>query len=87
LTTTECCVIIPSKWISSPARLFSAATPLGDHIVPQEQRETAAEQRGSSLFFRSPHRRRPRISAGNAIPAADYFLQKQQKQRELPFIG
>jgi hypothetical protein len=31
--------------------------------------------------------RRPRISAGNATPAADYFLQKQQKQRELPFIG
>jgi hypothetical protein len=56
-------------------------------IISQEQQETATEQRGASLFFRPPNRHRPRISAGNEILVADYLREKQQKQRELPFIG
>src|ERR1700732_1026212 len=48
----------------------------------RKQRQTAEEQRAVSLFYRSPHLSRPRISAENAIPCADNFRQKQQKQRE-----
>src|ERR1700694_600733 len=48
-----------------------------------QQRKTAAKQRGCPLFFDSPNRRRPRISAGKDAPAADNFLQKQQRQREV----
>jgi hypothetical protein len=44
--------------------------------------ETAAEQRSVSLFFRSPRRRRPRISVENAMSIADNLWEKQQKQRE-----
>ena len=49
---------------------------------PAKQRETAAEQRDTSLFFRWPNRRRPRVPAEDVIPFADNFLQEQQKQRE-----
>jgi hypothetical protein len=44
--------------------------------------ETAAKQRQIPLFFRSPSRRKPRISAENAMFFADNFRQKQRKQRE-----
>jgi creatinine amidohydrolase len=40
----------------------------------------------AGLFFASPHQRRPRVSAGNGVPVADNFLQKQQKQREPPHL-
>jgi hypothetical protein len=36
----------------------------------------------SPLFFRSPNRREPRISAKNAISMADNSLPKQRKQQE-----
>jgi hypothetical protein len=39
---------------------------------------------GDFAVFRSPHRRRPRISAAEAMPSADNLRQKQQKQREPP---
>jgi hypothetical protein len=48
----------------------------------EKQRKTAAEQRQIPLFFRSPSRRKPRISAENAMSFADKFPAKQQKQRE-----
>jgi hypothetical protein len=44
--------------------------------------ETAAKQRQIPLFFRSSSRRKPRISAENAISFADNFRQKQQKQQK-----
>jgi hypothetical protein len=44
------------------------------------------ETAGMSLFFNSPNRRRPRISAGKEVPVADNLLQKQQKQREVPCL-
>jgi len=53
-------------------------------LDPTKQRITAAEQRESPLFLRSPSRRRPRIPAENAITFADNFLRKQRKQREAP---
>ena len=54
-------------------------------LDPAKQRITAAEQRESPLFLRSPSRRRPRIPAENAITFADNFLRKQRKQREAAF--
>jgi len=50
-----------------------------------KQRRTAQEQRTPPLFLRSPNRRRPRISAEKEMSKADNFLQKQQKQREVPW--
>jgi hypothetical protein len=46
--------------------------------------ETATEQRASPLFFCSPYRCRPRISAANAISMADNLPQQQQKQQRVP---
>jgi hypothetical protein len=40
-----------------------------------------------SLLFCLPDRPRSRISAAKEQPAADNFLQKQQKQRGLPEKG
>jgi hypothetical protein len=39
------------------------------------------KQRALLLFSRLPNRRRPRISAENAMSVADNFVQKQQKQQ------
>jgi len=41
----------------------------------------SGKQRATLLFSRLPNRRRPRISAENAMSVADNFVQKQQKQQ------
>jgi hypothetical protein len=76
-----------SKWVSSSARSnYFRDNASSRLLLPgQEERKTAAEQRGVSLFFCSPNRRRTRISAGNAISLADNFPQKQREQREQRF--
>jgi hypothetical protein len=43
------------------------------------QTKTAKEQRGCRLFYRSPNRRQPRISAVDEISMADSLLDEQQK--------
>jgi hypothetical protein len=53
-------------------------------LLQPKQRRTAKEQRTLPLFFHSPNRRRPRISAEKEMSAADNLLQKQQQQREVP---
>jgi hypothetical protein len=69
--------------VSARSNYFPRQRPSAITLLAQEQRKTAAEQRGASLFYRSANRRRPRISAGNAMSVADNFLQKQQKQQNL----
>jgi hypothetical protein len=46
------------------------------------QTKTAKEQRAWRLFYRSPNRRQPRISAVDEISMADSLPDEQQKQRE-----
>jgi len=53
-------------------------------LFQPKQRGTAKEQPTPPLFLRPPNRRRPRISAENEMSTADNFLQKQQKQPEVP---
>jgi hypothetical protein len=54
-------------------------------VLPlREQWKTAAKQRAISLFCRSPHRQRPRISAENAMSSADNLWQKQQNSGNYP---
>src|SRR5215469_13137050 len=48
----------------------------------RKQRITAAKQRAVPLFYCSPHRPKPRISAEKGMSCADNLRQKQQKQRE-----
>jgi hypothetical protein len=78
-----------SKWVSSSARSnYFRDNASSRLLLPgQEQQKTAAEQRGVSLFFCSPNRRRARISAGSAISLADNFPQKQREQRFDPVVG
>src|SRR5262249_1053639 len=49
--------------------------------------ENSGRTAGSPLFFWSPNRRRPRISAENEMSTADQLPEKQQKQREVPCVG
>jgi len=67
--------------------LSPAAVPLLRFLFfsQPKQRRTAQEQRTPPLFLRSPNRRRPKISAEKEMSKADNFLQKQQKQREVPW--
>jgi hypothetical protein len=46
------------------------------------QTKTAKEQPACRLFYRSPNRRQPRISAVDEISMADSLPDEQQKQRE-----
>jgi hypothetical protein len=50
----------------------------------QKQRITTTKTAGDFAVFRSPHQRRPRISAEEAMPSADNLRQKQLKQRKPP---
>src|SRR5207237_5764347 len=49
-----------------------------NRLLTQEQRQTAVEQRGHSLFSRSLKRQRPRISAQNENDDADNLPRKQR---------
>jgi hypothetical protein len=70
--------------VTGTLKPFSATTPLRDSFC---SRKNSGKQRNASLFFRSPNRRRPRISAGNAISVAADFLQKQREQRFTPVVA
>jgi hypothetical protein len=48
--------------------------------------KSSEKQRPRWLFFIAANRREPSVSAANAMSFADNFLQKQQKQRDLPPI-
>jgi hypothetical protein len=50
----------------------------GSHEKAKNRSRTA----GGSLFFCSPNRRRPRISAEKVISFADNLLEKQRKQQK-----
>jgi hypothetical protein len=49
--------------------------------------KSAQKQRAIPLFSRSLNRRRPKISAENAIAPADNLVQEQQKQQITGIIG
>ncbi|SRR6266851_2308639 len=88
LTRTPYCDIVAG--MQSPSlgamNLSPAVVPLLRFLdfFQRKQRGTAKEQRTPPLFLRSPNRRRPRIAAEKEMSTADNFLQKQQKQREVP---
>src|SRR6266849_670086 len=88
LTRTPYCDIVAG--MQSPSlgamNLSPAVVPLWRFLdfFQRKQRRTAKEQRTPPLFLRSPNHRRPRIAAEKEMSTADNFLQKQQKQREVP---
>src|SRR2546430_1105129 len=86
LTNIGCCDILTDMGLITP-RVVSRDEPSPRCCAPTKTADNSSRTAGTLLFFRSPNPRRPRISAGNKLIIAEYFLQKQQKQRKVPCIA
>jgi hypothetical protein len=87
LTNSEPHDIVADMQISSGTalKLFPMVVPPSRLLQSSTRtRKTAKEQPATWLFFRSPNRRRPGISADNVISQADNLLQRTAKTARTP---
>jgi hypothetical protein len=88
LTITLCCDIVAGMQSRSlgAMNLSPAVMPLLRFLdfVPTKPAGNSERTADAAAVPASPNRRRPRISAEKEMSTADNFLQKQQKQREVP---